>query len=172
MTYTPLIKFCKTWYNSHMFKNMILISAAVVGEFERGKLKFFLVKNGEGSDWELPKLSVRKTESSVRAVIRMMGEQAGMRVRILDEAARFTTSQQVNGKAVTQKVFYYAVIHRIDSGESIGFYESAWFDYSKAYKKLSLKREKESLSSTNRILKDWWKRRKIRRKKAAAESEV
>jgi predicted NUDIX family NTP pyrophosphohydrolase len=152
-----------------MFKNMILISAAIVGEIEKGKLKFFLVRNNEDSEWEIPKLTVRKTESSVRAVLRMIGEQAGMRARILDEAARFSSNQQVNGKSVTQKMFYYALLHKVDSGESVGFHESVWLEYPKAYKKLSLKREKESLSSANRILKEWWKRRKGRMKRATAE---
>lgn len=152
-----------------MFKNMILISAAVVGEIVKGKFKFFLVRNSENADWEIPKLTVRKTESSVRACLRMIGEQAGMRVRILNEAARFTSTVQVNGKPVTQKMFYYALLHKADAGESIGFHESNWFEYPKAYKKLTSKREKESLSNTNKILKEWWKRRKNRAKKIAAE---
>ena len=144
---------------------MLLVSGAIVGEIEKGKLKFFLVKNNGDSDWEIPKLNVRKTESSVRAVLRMIGEQAGMRARILDEASRFTSNQQINGKSVTQKTFYYVLLHKADSGESIGFYDSEWLEYPKAYKKLGLKREKESLSSANRILKEWWKRRKARAKR-------
>ncbi len=148
---------------------MLLVSGAIVGEIEKGKLKFFLVKNNEESAWEIPKLSVRKTESSVRAVLRMIGEQAGMRARILEEAARFTSNQQINGKPVTQKMFYYVLLHKADSGENIGFYESEWLEYPKAYKKLSLKREKESLSSANKILKEWWKRRKGRAKRVAME---
>ncbi len=152
-----------------MFKNIVLLAAAIVGKIERGKLKYFLVKNNEDSDWEIPKLTVRKTESSVRAVLRMIGEQAEMRARILDEAARFTSNQQVNGKSVTQKIFYYALIHKTDSGEGIGFHESAWFDYPKAYKKLSLKKEKEALSGANRILKEWWKKRKGRARTVSLE---
>lgn len=152
-----------------MFKNIVLLAAGVVGKIERGKFKFFLVKNNEESEWELPKLTVRKTESSVRAVLRMIGEQAGMRARILDEASRFNSSQQVGGKLVNQKIFYYALIHKADSGENIGFFETAWLDYPKAVKKLTLKREKDSLSSANKILKDWLKRKKGRAKKAEAE---
>lgn len=155
-----------------MFKNMNLVAAAVVGEIERGKLKFFLVKNSEDSDWEIPKLAVRKTESSVRAVLRMIGEQAGMRARILDEAARFTSSQQINGKSVTQKMFYYTLLHKVDSGESIGFFESVWLEYPKASKKLTSKKEKEALSNSNKILKEWWKRKKSRGKKAMVVEEA
>ncbi len=155
-----------------MFKNMNLISAAVVGEIEKGKLKFFLVKNSEESEWEIPKLAVRKTESSVRAVLRMIGEQAGMRARILDEAIRYTSTLQVNGKSVTQKLFYYALIHKVDSGESIGFFESAWLEYPKAVKKLNSKREKEALSNSNKILKEWWKKKKRRSQKSIAIEEA
>ncbi|KKR11826.1 MAG: hypothetical protein UT39_C0002G0007 [Candidatus Woesebacteria bacterium GW2011_GWA1_39_21] len=153
-----------------MFKNMILIGGAVVSKLVRGKLKFFLVKSSDGVDWEIPKLTVRKTESSVRAVLRMIGEQGGMRARIINEASRYSTNQVVNGKSVTQKIFYYALIHRADSGESVGFFQSEWYDYAKAYKKLKLKREKSSLSSANKILKEWWKKRRKRREKVADES--
>ena len=148
---------------------MILLAGAIVGEIQKSKFKFFLVKNSEEADWEIPKLTVRKTESSVRAVIRMIGEQAGMRARILDEASRYSSNQLVNGKSVTQKMFYYALLHKADSGESVGFFESGWFEYAKAYKKLTLKREKESLSNANKILKDWWKKKKGRAKKAQSE---
>jgi len=152
-----------------MFKNMVLIAAVVIGKIDRGKLKFYLIKNNENSDWEIPKLTVRKTESSVRAVLRMIGEQAGMRARILNEASRFTSTIAVNGKTVTQKTFYYSAIHRADSGESVGFFDSIWLEYSKAYKKLSSKREKESISSANKELKEWWKRKKGRAKKQETE---
>ncbi len=152
-----------------MFKNTVIVSAAVVGEIIKGKFKLFLVKLGDNSDWELPKLTIRKTESSVRGALRMMGEQAGMRVRILDEAARFSSNTVVGGKTVQQKIFYYTMIHKADSGESIGFNESVWLEYAKAYKRLVSKKEKEALSNANKTLKEWWKRRKTRMKKRAQQ---
>ncbi|KKQ82281.1 MAG: hypothetical protein UT06_C0049G0001, partial [Candidatus Woesebacteria bacterium GW2011_GWA1_38_8] len=70
---------------------------------------------------------------------------------------------------VTQKTLYYTMLHRADSGESIGFFESQWFEYAKAYKKLTLKREKEVISIANKTLKEWRKRRRGRAKKINIE---
>ncbi|KKQ50700.1 MAG: hypothetical protein US75_C0005G0002 [Candidatus Woesebacteria bacterium GW2011_GWC1_38_13] len=152
-----------------MFKNVVLITAAAIGQIHKGKFMFFLVRSSENSDWEIPKLTVRKAESSVHAVLRMTGEQGGMRARVLDEAARYSSNHQINGKPVTQKTLYYTMLHRADSGESIGFFESQWFEYAKAYKKLTLKREKEVISIANKTLKEWRKRRRGRAKKINIE---
>jgi len=151
---------------------MVLIAAGIVGKIERRKVKFLLIKNSKNEEWELPKITVRKTESSVRAALRMIGEQASIRARILDEAGRNSSVITINGKQVTQKIFYYTMIFRASSGERIGFMESAWFDYPKAYRKLTLKKEREPLSNANRSIKDWWKKRKSRPKRADSEDEA
>jgi len=57
-----------------MKDNLILISGAVIFKEHSGKRLWFLVKQEDGA-WEIPKVVARKTESSARAALRMMGER-------------------------------------------------------------------------------------------------
>jgi len=116
-----------------------------------------VVKQKEESDWEIPKITVRKGESSVRATIRMTSEQAGMTTRVLEEASRSTGSTVINGKPVSQKFYYYLMISKTGGADAIGFYDFEWLDYGKAVKKLVPKKEKDVLRSARNVLKEWQK---------------
>lgn len=123
----------------------------------RGKRQFLLVKQKEDSDWEIPKITVRKGESSVRAVIRMTAEQAGMSVKVLEEAGRFSGSNILNGKTVPQKFYYYLMAQKAGGLDIMGFDQFKWVEYGDAVKKISLKREKEMLKGGRDVLKEWEK---------------
>ncbi len=122
----------------------------------RGKRFFLLVRQKEESGWEIPKITVRKGESSVRASIRLTGEQAGMNARVLEEAGRASGVATINGKTISQKFYYYLMLYRAGA-EIIGFEEFAWLPYADALKRLSLKREKDILRSGKDVLKTWEK---------------
>jgi predicted NUDIX family NTP pyrophosphohydrolase len=64
----------------------ISVAGAIVFRDNRGKRQFLLSKNKEDSGWEIPKITVRRGESSVRPAIRLTGEQGGITARILEEA--------------------------------------------------------------------------------------
>ena len=139
--------------------NLITVSGAVVFKDYRGKRLFLVVKQKPDGEWEIPKVTVRKGESSVRASIRLTGEQAGMNARVLEEAGRFTGSSTINGKVIPQKYYYYLLMQK-SGGEAIGFQEYKWMEYPNAYKALSLKREKSMLRSARDVLKTWEKNRR------------
>src|SRR4030065_468676 len=103
------------------------------------------------------KIVVRKTESSVRAVIRMTGEQGGMRVRVLEEAGRYNSTYVNSGRQISQRLIYYLMLNKSDSGESIGFDEASWLEYSQAIKKITSKKEKEILRQAKKIYREWEK---------------
>jgi len=147
-------------------KNQVLISGAVVFKERKGKVKWFLIRQSEDDGWEIPKVVVRKNESSVRASLRMMGEQAGMRVRVLEEAARAGGVTTTGGHTIPQRYLYYLVYHKVDSGEIIGFDSYLWLDYLQAVKKISSKREKKVLKQAKEELKKWKKKRQERRASA------
>lgn len=141
-----------------MRNNQLLISGAVVFKRTRnGKIYWLIVKQGDDK-WEIPKVTVRKGESSVRASLRMMGEQAGMNARVLEEAGRSGGSTTVNGKVIPRRHIYYLIVQK-SVGEIIGFNEHAWHDYKKAMKALSLKKEKEILKQAKKELDLWMKER-------------
>lgn len=140
--------------------NEILIGGTVLFKDSRGKRYFLLVKQGEEGEWQLPKITVRRGESSVRAVIRMTGEMAGMNARVLEEAGRFSQPVTVNGKVLTQRSIYYLLVQKAGGSELIGFDKSEWMDYGKAIKKLGSKREKDMLKQGKEVLKEWEKAHK------------
>lgn len=136
--------------------NQLTVSGAVVFKDHRGKRLFLVVKHKPEGDWEIPKVTVRKGESSVRASIRMTSELAGMNARVLEEAGRFSGNTLVNGKSIPIKHYYYLLVQKAAS-EILGFTEFKWLDYGEARNKLSLKREKDVLKSAKEVLKKWEK---------------
>jgi hypothetical protein len=145
-----------------MMKNQILISGGVLVKPGKGKEKWFVVKNSKDETWEFPKIIVRKTESSVRAVLRMTGEMGGMRAKVLEEVGRYNATATNSGRQNSQRYIYYLMLHKADSGESFGFEEPEWLDYSHASKKLSSKKEKGILKQAKKVLREWEKLRKKR----------
>lgn len=144
-----------------MTKNsMLLISGGIIFKDYRGRRKFLLVKQKDEEGWEIPKVTVRRGESSVRAAIRMTGEQAGMNVTVLEEAGRFSGFATVNGKSIPQKHLYYIMVQKSGS-EIMGFEKFEWLEFEKALKKLTSKREKEMLRNTKSVLKEWEKTHKV-----------
>ena len=140
----------------------ISIGGAIVFRDHRGKRQFLIAKQKEDSDWEIPKVTVRKGESSVRSVIRLTGEQGGMTARVLEEAGRATGNVVINGKPVAQKYYYYLMYQKAGAFEIIGLGEYQWMEYAKMAKKLNLKREKEMLKGAKDVLKEWEKTHKLK----------
>ena len=141
----------------------IVIGGAVIFRENRGKRQFLLVKQKDNESWEIAKVTVRKGESSVRAVIRLASEQGGMAVRVLEEAGRATGSTIINAKSIPQKFYYYLMLQKGGSSELIGFDEFKWVEFSDAIKKVDLKREKEMLKDARGVLKEWEKTHNLKK---------
>jgi hypothetical protein len=143
-------------------KNQVTISGAIVFKDYGGKRKYLIVKQGGSDNWEIPKITVRRGESSVRASLRMTGEIAGMNARVLEEAGRAGGATVVNGRSVPVKYYYYILVQK-SAGEMIGFDEFSWQEFRSAQAKLYLKREKDMLKSAKDYLKQWDKERQKNR---------
>jgi len=141
----------------------IVIGGAVIFRENRGKRQFLLVKAKDAVDWEIAKVTVRKGESSVRAVIRLASEQGGMAVRVLEEAGRSTGATVINAKPIPQKFYYYLMFQKGGSSELIGFDQFKWLDYGEALKRLGLKREKDMLKGGKDVLKEWEKTHNLKK---------
>jgi ADP-ribose pyrophosphatase YjhB (NUDIX family) len=142
-----------------MKENAVLISGAVVfKKLKNGKEQWLLIKQPQDSEWEIPKVAVRKGESSVRAVIRYMAESGGMNARVLEEVGRVGGSITINKKVLPRRLIYYLMIQK-SSGEVLGFEDVMWLNLKKAQKKLSTKKEVEILKQADNVLKEWVKKR-------------
>jgi hypothetical protein len=135
-------------------RNNILIGTALVFREGRGRRTYLVVKQGEEDRREFPKVTVRRGESSVRAVIRMIGEAGGISARVLEEVDRTNSVVVVNGKPLPQRLYYYLMVQK-SAGEIIGFAKFEWLIFKKAFKKLTLKKEKEALKKAEAMLKQW-----------------
>lgn len=136
----------------------ILVGGAVIFREGKGKNFFMLTKNNDG-EFEILKSTVRRGESSVRAVIRYTSEQGNMNTKVLDEVGRGTSVGTVNNKSVTYKYIYYLLLFKAGA-EIMGVGDVSWFDYGAASRKLKLKREKDMLKVASQMVKEWQKKRK------------
>jgi len=136
---------------------VILIGGAVVFRDNRGKKQFLVVKQKADGEWEIPKVTVRKGESSVRAVIRMTSEQGGITAKVLEEAGRLTGNTVINSKPIAQKFYYYLMMQKGGDAELIGFDDFKWLEYGDASKKLAQKKERDMLRGGKDALKEWEK---------------
>jgi 8-oxo-dGTP pyrophosphatase MutT (NUDIX family) len=139
---------------------LTLVSGSVVfRQKKRTKPRWFIVKDQEDSAWQLPLTLARKGESSVRAAIRHMAEEGGMRAKVLEEAGRRGGAGKVDGKTVSQRFLYYLMVYRGGGEEALEFVETAWLPYSKARARLKSKRDKAMLSAAKKTLKQLQKER-------------
>ena len=160
-----------------MNKDLVLIAGAIVYRQTRGKKRWLLVRQPEDSDeWEVPKITARKAESSARAAMRLMMEQVDMDTQILEEAGRAGGSATINGKVVAQRYLYYIMLFKEkdedaeedkrdvkkdeDKVKLQGFAESDWFEYAQAVRKLRSKRERLMLKQGREELRKWEKAEK------------
>jgi hypothetical protein len=153
-------------------KNIVLIGVALVYRNQKDSLEWFISKKQDSEEWELPKVLVRKGDSSVRATLRLMGEKGAMNVRVLEEVGRAGGSATVNGKSVSQRYLYYLQVLKSSSEEAIGFSEYLWGDYSKVVKKLSSKREQAMLKSAVKMVKEIKKENRKKKKEAEKTAKL
>ncbi|QQG47624.1 MAG: NUDIX domain-containing protein [Candidatus Woesebacteria bacterium] len=147
-----------------MKEKIILISGAVVYKRKKGeKPLWFLVRLGSESNWEIPKTTARRGESSVRASIRAMGEQGGMRAKVLEEVGRSNGTATISGRPIAQRTLYYLMVCK-EQNEVLGYEETEWMTYAKAVKRLESKREASLLKKAKEILGELDKKRKERKK--------
>lgn len=127
---------------------------------KNGRTQWLIVKGEEDSGWELPKGEVKKAESSVRAALRHLRDEVGVRGKVLEEAGRATVSTTADGEPLAQKLIFYLMRQRSRAEKLSGYSEEKWLPYSAACRSLSLARERRILRQANETLKEW---RKVKR---------
>lgn len=135
-----------------MKEKILLVGGAVVYRKANGKTTWFIVKQKVDGDWELPKTTARRGESSVRAVIRAMGEQGGMRAKVLEEVGRSGGAAMIGGKTVPQRNLFYLMINK-EGQEVLGFADYQWLEYGKAIRRLASKKDQGMLRGARDLLK-------------------
>ncbi len=145
-----------------MKQKLILVGAAVVFKKVKDKPLWFVARVKEDSNWELPKTSARRGESSVRSVIRMMGEQAAMNVKVLEEVGRHGGAALIAGQTIPQRTIYYLMLEK-EANEVLSFIETDWLEYAKAIRKLKNKKDITMLKAARDLLKEIDKKKKSKK---------
>jgi len=134
-----------------MAEQVRLVSAVAVYKKSGEDILWFLVKTKEDSEWEVPKTVARAGESSVRASVRALSEQGGMRIKVLEEIGRHGGAAKVGEKIVTQRTIYYLVAHK-EGEEVLGYVASEWTPHNVAIRKVASKLDKEMLKEAKALL--------------------
>ena len=142
-----------------MKQKLILVGNAVVYKKVKDKPVWFIAKVKEDSDWELPKTNARRGESSVRAVIRMMGEQAAMNVKVLEEVGRSNGAALVGGNTIPERRIFYLMYCK-EANEVLSFLDYDWVDVAKGVRKLKSKKDIAMLKAARDLLKELDKKKK------------
>ena len=136
----------------------MIISGVVLFRFQNQHQEWLLVKKA-GGDWEIPKFEAKKTESSVRAVLRSLFEEHGIQSRVLEEVSRTTTTAKVKGETVSRKIIFYLAKKSLEDGNINKETQIKWFPYGLAKRNVKLSREKKVLMEANKLLKTLLKNR-------------
>jgi len=135
-----------------MKNDTALVSIALVFKQDNG-LEWFLVKKNPDSEWEFPRTDVRTGESSVRASIRTMAEDATIRAKVLEEVGRSGGATRVKGRLVSQRHLYYLMQYKDGGSQLLGFTAGEWVEHTKALKRLTSKRDNAMLKEAKKVLK-------------------
>ena len=137
-----------------------LIAGLTAYRIQGTKTEWLVAKATKDSDWELPKSGVRRGESSVSALIRAMGEDMGLKGRVIEEAGRTSLAKTVDGEQVNEKLLFY-IVRTIGAEETKGkFAEKKWTGFAQAHKLLGLVREQKMLQQAAEVLKECRKENK------------
>lgn len=131
-----------------------LITAATVYRKKRGAVEWMVLKPEPKTPGELPKGPVRRGESSVGAILRILREDRGMTVEVMEESGRLSRAGE--------KIIYYLI--ESSNGETPRSKEiqkqEKWGQYSQVAKYLGSDKEKKMLSLAKNVFKELQKVKK------------
>ena len=131
-----------------------LTTAATVYRKKRGAMEWMVLKPEPKTPGELPKGPVRRGESSVGAILRILREDRGLTVEVMEESGRFVRGGE--------KIIYYLI--ESTNGETPRSKEiqkqEKWGQYAQIAKTVSSDKEKKMLSQAKKVLKELQKVKK------------
>lgn len=133
-----------------------LITGATIFRKKRGQVEWLVVKADSKSAGELPKGTVRRGESSAGAILRILREEQGMSVEVLEESGRINSSS---------KIIYYLIEQSLPSDKQRITHQEKWGQYSKIVRALGSERERKMLSQAKDVLKELIKKKEDRAKR-------
>ncbi len=134
----------------------VLVGGAVVFKQRGRKVLWFIAKPGEQDAWQLPKMVVRRGESSVRGTLRMAEELAGLRGAVLEEVGRVSNTTTHKGMPLVRRIIYYLMQQKGKSAAP-SYAKTQWAEFATARSRLATASEKKVLSQARTLLTTWQK---------------
>ena len=135
-------------------KDDVVVSVSVLfKKKDNGGYEWFLTKKSGDDEWDFPRVFAKKGESSVRAAMRTLSEQAGIDAKVLEESARARVVISSSGKPMVQQQLFYLVQY-LGGEEILEFAQTDWVPYANAIRRLRQKREQNALRNANKTLKE------------------
>lgn len=139
-----------------------LITAATVFRKKKGQIEWLIFKSDPKAPGYLPKGIVKRGESSVGAILRILREDIGMTVEVLEESGRITSSTNKEGARVNERTIYY-LIEQSELADKEMLQRSGltqkWGEYAQVARLLPDK-ERKMLTQARGILKELSKLKK------------
>ncbi|MBI2590960.1 MAG: NUDIX domain-containing protein [Candidatus Blackburnbacteria bacterium] len=127
-----------------------LTTGATIFRKKRGQAEWLVVKFGSKTPGELIKGPVRRGESSVGAILRILREEQGMSVEVLEESGRISSSQ---------KVIYYLIEQSAPADKQRITHQEKWGQYSQIVRVLGSEKERKILQQAKDVLKELSKKK-------------
>ena len=137
-----------------------LVTAATVYRKKRGGFDWLVIKPNAKTPGEFPKGPVRRGESSVGAILRILREERGMTVEVMEESGRFNQTTSKNGTKANEKYLYYLIEATGISTIKDAKKQEKWGQYAQISKLVSSDKEKKMLSQAKDVLKELQKVKK------------
>ncbi len=139
-------------------KNKILTlksAGGVVYKKEKNKIKWLIVKPAGRKEWRLPKGLIEKNETSVKAAMREVEEEGGVKAVIKEKVGEIKYFYTQDGQKVLKTVIFFLMeyIEGDTSNHDEEVEKVAFLPFDKAYNKLTYETEKEILAQAYEILK-------------------
>ena len=133
----------------------------IVFKKDRGKVYWLIGKHSGYHKWIFPKGKIETGESEVRAVKREVGEETGIKVKLVKPEPVFEYTYyfanryegQRRGRVKKTVTFYLLESLGGDFAKrDMEMSEVGWFSYPQAFKTLAFPKEKEALKKARRLV--------------------
>ncbi|MBU3957153.1 NUDIX domain-containing protein [Patescibacteria group bacterium] len=144
-------------------------AGGVVFKKENKKLLWLLVqpKRSDSSkpiNWRLAKGIIEEEESTETTAKREVEEEAGIKVKVLDNIGKTTYFYTFKGERIFKIIIFYLMQYQAETGNDVDGIEiekSQWLPYQEAYQKLTFDSEKKILAKAKKILEEREKQQKL-----------
>ncbi len=138
-------------------KNKIITlksAGGVVYKKDKNTIKWLIIKPAGKKEWRLPKGLIEKNETSVKAAMREVEEEGGVKAAIKEKIGEIKYFYTQDNQKVLKTVIFFLMeyLEGDTKGHDAEVDKAIFVDFDKAYNQLTYETEKEILAQAHEIL--------------------